>query len=550
MNLIMATIFGIVAIYTVWSIFFKKRTAPVTDEEKALRKEQHQRRWFVLIFSVALALIAGLWDVIVSGNFGFGWGVIAIVMFIVVAFIYAFEKIPLASVLAAVAAFTILFAPAIPQLVHQPVEASTAFVKIITPETPKDGATPALISGAAAVTEETPATIQCGLQEDGSFIALQSWSELVSCIENATESERAAYIAAANDRSDLDLSWSSIQTYAEREKAEGIDSRSILAINVGNLSPEEIRAGAVEAAGDAAAVLPIVPMEGYLNNSSSFHDGAIRNIADSRPQIRVQLNPILSPTEQTVAASHSIKLSSYKVDYDAKGGVLVECANFTGGTTPEPPAPPKPPEPPTPPTTPTPTPTPTPSCTPGPEKCEEDDRLNEDPVNEAPEPPGDSETEEPVEEDPAGTPSEDPPTSEVPDLPADDVDEGTGETPREEVPDVPADVPADENETPLEGDQDPDSGSSDMTQGTLVTPEFTAVPEPPVQDAPASETPVEEAPAPEAPAPTAPVEEAPVIEAPAEEAPPTIAPEDAASLGMLIPFGIMALGGKLRGRRL
>ena len=549
-NIIMATIFGIVAFYAAVRIL-KKRTEPSNEAEKALRKEQSQRRWFILVFFAALSVIAFSWDLIVYGNFGFGWGLVAFTLFAVVGFVYVFNKIRMATVIAALAVVTVFVAPALPQLFTQPVEASTAFVKIITPETPKDGATPALLSGAATVTEETPATIECGIQEDGSSIHLNSWSDLVSCIMDAPENERAAYIAAANDRSDLGLSWDDIQKYAEREKAEGIDSRSILAINVGDMSPEEIRAGAVEAAGDAAADLEIVRMDGYLNNSSSFHAGTIRNVSDGRSQIRVQLNPILAPYEQTVAAPHGVKMSSYKVDYNAKGGVLVECANFTGGTTPEPPAPPKPPtnpptNPPTsPPPTTTPPTTPPPTCTPGPEKCEEDDRLEEDPVNPAPSPSGEPETEEPVEEDPAGTPSEDPPGSEVPDLPADDVDEGTGETPREEVPTKPEDVPADENDTPLEGDQDPDSGSSDLTPGTLVTPEFTAVPEAPVQDAPAPEEVVEApapAPAPEAPAPApeAPAEEAPAIEAPAEEAPPTIAPEDLA-LGSFLGLGLLPL---------
>lgn len=100
-----------------------------------------------------------------------------------------------------------------------------------------------------------------------------------------------------------------------------------------------------------------------------------------------------------------------------------------------------------------------PACSP---KDGDDDRIGGEDVNPAEDPdPGQGETEAPVEENPAPGPS-DPGGSEgdeVTDLPADDADPGTGEEPREEdtIPDVPDDVPSNEDESPLEGDVDPDA---------------------------------------------------------------------------------------------
>src|SRR5690606_40048802 len=68
-------------------------------------------------------------------------------------------------------------------------------------------ALPISVAGSATVTEETPVTMECGIQEDGSFIPLITWMDLESCIEHATERERTDYIAAANDREDVDLTW-------------------------------------------------------------------------------------------------------------------------------------------------------------------------------------------------------------------------------------------------------------------------------------------------------------------------------------------------------
>ncbi|HMS93412.1 MAG TPA: hypothetical protein PKD28_03420 [Candidatus Saccharibacteria bacterium] len=103
-----------------------------------------------------------------------------------------------------------------------------------------------------------------------------------------------------------------------------------------------------------------------------------------------------------------------------------------------------------------------PACSP---KDGDDDRIRDEDVNPAEDPdPDQGETEEPVEDDPAPAPS-DPGGSEgdeVTNLPADDVDPGTGEEPRDEdtIPDVPDDVPGNEDESPIEGDVDPDAAAA------------------------------------------------------------------------------------------
>src|SRR5690606_8419054 len=201
-----------------------------TAEEK-LRKEQNRYRWFVLLFAVTAGITLFAWPTVASSFNGWGW-LVAIGAFTVVALILQFERVRMA-MLATVAAFALAFAPTTLdsfQMTPEVVEAdSTTIVATVTPpQTNDDETLPAPVAGSATVTEETPVTMECGIQEDGSFIPLITWMDLESCIEHATERERTDYIAAANDREDVDLTWNDIETYAERQRVSGLDARSIL----------------------------------------------------------------------------------------------------------------------------------------------------------------------------------------------------------------------------------------------------------------------------------------------------------------------------------
>lgn len=178
-----------------------------------------------------------------------------------------------------------------------------------------------LLSGGEVITEEVPVTIECGKQPDGSYIPVGSWTQLVECVEAAPEDQRAAFIAAANERKDLGLGWDDIKSYADAEKATGVESRVILVIN-SSATDEEVRAKVQAEVGPAAATLPIVHLDGYLVNSTDRHDGGIADVADGRSQVRVMLAPLKKDGEKFVPDLEKVMQGI---------GILTLCQNFSSG---------------------------------------------------------------------------------------------------------------------------------------------------------------------------------------------------------------------------
>ena len=228
----------------------------------------------------------------------------------------------------------------------------------------------------------------------------------------------------------------------------------VIVLNSPGTNADTARSMVASYLGETGVTADVLYFDGVaVQNSYTDKSGDVRFYWDARSQVR----PLVVQAPSKAAADAAAK----KVN-----GRFQDCLNAVRGIAPKPQPIPKT-EPPKeePPKEEPPCPV-NPDLPKGHPDCKdpENDRIKDEGVNPAPAPETPAEDTPPIEETPAPPPSEEggAPGDEVIDLPADGVEPGTGEEPRteENIPDVPADVPANEDESPLEGDFDPDAGSN------------------------------------------------------------------------------------------